>query len=86
MRQLFCPSFKDASCQAPEVHTGDSNLPNVDRHRIVVYAHNFVDPLTGVHTQKVESVWSQLKLGQKRRKGLRREDLQSHLDERMWRQ
>ena len=34
MRQLFCPSFKDASCQAPEVHTGDSNLPNVDRHRI----------------------------------------------------
>ena len=28
----------------------------------------------------------QLKLGQKRRKRLRRENLQSYLDERMWRQ
>ena len=61
-------------------------LPNVNRHRVVVHAHNFVDPRTGVHTQEVESAWSQLKLGQKRRKGLRREDLQSYLDERMWRQ
>ena len=59
MQQLFCPSFKDASCQAPEVHIGDFNLPTVDRHRIVVYAHNFVDPLTGVHTKggvRLESI------------------------------
>lgn len=83
------------SCVLPgtEVHSDDWGayrrlqlLPNVNRHRVVVYAHNFVDPRTGVHTQKVESAWSQLKLGQKRRKGLCREDVQSYLDERMWRQ
>ena len=76
-----------------EIHTDDwgayrriIQLPNVRRHRVVVHAHNFVDPRTGVHTQEVESCWSQLKLGQKERKGLRREDLQSYFDERMWRQ
>ena len=76
-----------------EVHSDDWGayrrlqlLPNVNRHRVVVHAHNFVDPRTGVHTQEVESAWSQLKVGQKRRKGLRREDVQSYLDERMWRQ
>ena len=76
-----------------EVHSDDwaayrrlQLFPNVNRHRVVVHAHNFVDPRTGVHTQEVESAWSQLKLGQKRRKGLRRGDLQSYLDERMWRQ
>ena len=61
-------------------------LPNVNRHQVVENAHNFVDLRTGVHTREVESAWSQLKLRQKRRKGLRREDLQSYLDERMWRQ
>ena len=61
-------------------------LPNASAHRFVVHAQNFVDPRTGIHTQEVESSWSQLKLGQKRRKGIRREDLQAYLDERMWRQ
>ncbi|XP_078380322.1 male abnormal protein mab-31-like [Oculina patagonica] len=61
-------------------------LPNVLAHQVVVHAHNFVDPHTGVHTQEVESAWSQLKLPQKQRKGIRRGDLQSYLDERMWRQ
>ncbi|PFX27065.1 hypothetical protein AWC38_SpisGene8280 [Stylophora pistillata] len=76
-----------------EVHTDDwaaynrlIGLPNINAHEVVVHAHNFVDPRTGVHTQEVESAWSQLKLGRNRRKGLRREDLQSYLDERMWRQ
>ena len=76
-----------------EVHTDDwaayrrvPALRNVSAHKVVVHRHNFVDPRTGVHTQEVESAWSQLKLGQKKRKGLRREDLQSYLDERMWRQ
>ena len=41
---------------------------------------------TGMHTWEVESAWSQLKLGRNRREGLQREDLQSYLDEKMWRQ
>ena len=76
-----------------EVHTDDwaacrrvNTLPNVAAHRVVVHARHFVDPRTGVHTQEAESSWSSLKLGQKRRKGLRKEDLQVYLDERMWRQ
>ena len=76
-----------------EVHTDDwaaynrlIGLPNVSGLQVVVHAHNFVDPCTGVHTQEVESAWSKLKLGRNRRKGLRREDLQSYLDEKMWRQ
>lgn len=63
-----------------------ASLANVRGHQVVVHAHNFVDPRTDVHTQAVESTWAQLKLGQKRRKGIRRRDLQSYLDERMCRQ
>ena len=48
-----------------------------------MHAYSLVDPRTGVHTQEVESARRQLKLGQKRRKGLRREVFQSYLDERM---
>ena len=33
--------------------------------RIVAHARNFVDPLTGFHTQEIESCWNNLKLGQK---------------------
>ena len=65
-----------------EVHTDDwaayrrvNALPNVAAHQVFVHGRHFVDPRTGVHTQKVESSWSSLKLGQKRRKGLRKEDL-----------
>ena len=45
-----------------EVHSDDwaayrrlLRLPNVSAHQVVVHAHNFVDPRTGVHTQEVES-------------------------------
>ena len=76
-----------------EIHTDDwgayrrvARLRNVGAHQVVVHARHFVDPRTGVHTQEVESCWSQLKLGQKKRRGLRRADLQSYLDKRMWRQ
>lgn len=72
------PIIQRCALPGTEVHSDDWGtyrrlqlLPNVNRHRVVVHAHNFVDPRTGVHTQKVESAWSQLKLGQKRRKGLR---------------
>ena len=39
----------------------------------------------GVDTQEIESCWNSLKLGQKTRRRIRREDLQSYLDEQMWR-
>lgn len=68
--------------------TGSSSWidPNVTVHRTVVHKDNFVDPLTGVHTQEVESAWSQLKYHVKREKGIRRADIQNFLNEEMWRQ
>lgn len=61
-------------------------LLSVIAHQVVVYVHDFVDSRTSVHTQKVESTWSQLNLLLKQRKGITREDLQSYLNEWMWRQ
>lgn len=87
------PIIERSVLPGTEVHSDDwrayarlAGIPNVAAHRVVVHARHFVDPRTGVHTQEIESSWSQLKLGQKRRKGLSRKDLQSYLDERMWRQ
>ena len=78
-----------------EVHTHDwaaygnleQHLPNlVARHRVVVHADNFVDPISGVYTQEAESAWAILKGPIKQRRGISKEDLQVYLDERMWRQ
>ena len=76
-----------------EVHTDDwgayrnldRRLNNVATHRVVNHSRYFVDPRTGVHTQEAESCWATLKLKQIMRRGIRRKDMQSYLDERMWR-
>lgn len=77
-----------------EVHTDDwgayrnldRRLNNVATHRVVNHSRHFVDPRTGVHTQEAESCWATLKLKQIVRRGIRRKDMQSYLDDRMWRQ
>lgn len=62
-------------------------LPNkIAVHRVVNHSLNFVDPVTGVHTQTMESAWNVLKLPVKAKKGVAFEDLQFYLDDRMWRQ
>ena len=76
-----------------EIHTDDwgayRNLhlyvPNVNIHRTVVHQNNFVDPVTGIHTQEAESAWARLKYYVKREKGIRQADVQDFLDEQMWR-
>ena len=65
----------------------EQHLPNhVSSHRVVVHTNNFVDPITGVHTQEAESAWAQLKGPVKKRRGISGDDLQSYLNDRMWRQ
>ena len=64
----------------------DHHIHSVSHHQAVVRRLHFVDPVTGIHTQEVESCWNNLKLGQKIRRGIGREDMQSYLDEKMWRQ
>ena len=51
----------------------------------VVHGDSFVDPLTGIHTQEVESAWARLKCCIKREKGIRGGESQYFLDEQMWR-
>ena len=64
----------------------DRRLNNVATHRVVNHSRYFVDPRTGVHTQEAESCWATLKLKQVMKRGIRRKDMQSYLDDRMWRQ
>ena len=60
-----------ARCLQPgsEVYTDDwgayrnleQHLPNqVRQHCVVVHADNFVDQVTGAHTQEAESAWANL--------------------------
>ncbi|KAF9744318.1 hypothetical protein NGRA_3576 [Nosema granulosis] len=53
-------------------------------HGTVNHRFNFVDPITGVHTQHVESFWNAHKEKIKAMKGVRACQLQSHLDEFMF--
>ena len=61
-------------------------LNNVNMHQVVVHRLYFVYPVTGVHTQEIESCWNNLKFSQKMGRGERRDDIQAYLDEQMWRQ
>ena len=92
-RATLMPILQRVLLPGTEIHSDDwgaySNLPahtpSVQTHGVVVHAANFVDPVTGVHTQEVESAWSRLKYKVKMRKGISNYDLQSFLNEHMWR-
>lgn len=55
-------------------------------HLTVNHSTNFVDPLTGATTNRVESQWQKVKQKNKERYGTGRGTLVSHLGEYMWRQ
>ena len=65
-----------------QVHT----LPNVSSHSTVNHSLEFVDPVTGTHTQNVESYWNRVKIRFKKMKGCHESQLPSYLDEFMWRE
>ena len=50
-------------------------------HHTVNHSLNFVDPVTQVHTQNIESYWGRKKMKLKRMRGTTREMLPSYLDE-----
>lgn len=93
-RATLNPILQRVLLPGSEVHSDDwaayrnlpRHVPNVSVHRVVVHKDHFVDPRTGIHTQEVESTWSQLKYHVKRERGIRRLDLQDFLNEEMWRQ
>ena len=55
-------------------------------HGVVVHQENFVDPLTGVHTQNIEAYWSRAKHKIKAVYGSTLPLIPSYLDEFMWRE
>ena len=61
-------------------------LPNVSRHRTVNHSVNFVDSVTRVHTQHIESYWNRVKQKLKRMKRCSRAMLSGYLDEFMWKE
>lgn len=56
------------------------------QHGAVNHSRHFVDPVTGVHTQTVESYWNRVKTKLKRMKGCDGNQLAGYLDEFMWRE
>ena len=58
--------------------TAVGELPNVAQHRIVNHSLNFVDPVTGVHTQRVESYWNRVKIKFKSMRGVQKHMLPSY--------
>lgn len=55
-------------------------------HLQVNHTYNFVDPVTGAHTQNIENSWKNAKMRNKRQHGTHRAMLDSYLCEWMWRQ
>lgn len=48
---------------------------NIDyEHKKITHKYNFVDPITGVHTQNVESFNNKIKMDIKAQKGVRNQD------------
>ncbi len=64
-----------------------NNLQNIGYgHESVIHADNFVDPVTGVHTNGVEAYWSRAKQKIKAVYGWRLHMVPSYLDEFLWRE
>ena len=55
-------------------------------HEVVIHDQNFVDPVTGVHTNGVEAYWSRAKQKIKAVYGSRLHMIPAYLDEFMWRE
>ena len=62
------------------------SLPRVAAHQTVNHSLHFVDPVTNVHTQNVESYWNRVKIKLKKMKGCHAQHLPGYLDEFMWRE
>ena len=68
---------------------GIANLPGGYQHLTVNHSMNFVDPITGSHTQSIENTWGRFKKKIKKSHGLtvaNNDRYTDYLQEFMWRQ
>ena len=72
----------NAECSPLKVQS----LPNVSSHSTVNHSVHFVDPITGVHTQNIESYWNRVKYKIKKMKGVLGDKIPEYLDEFLWRE
>ena len=63
-----------------------ASLPNIASHGTVNHSIEFVNSVTGVHTQNIESYWNRIKIKLKRMRGVTEQQLPLYLDEFMWRE
>ena len=82
IEEHYYPSYRRTPPQEPLFI--QMNLPTVAG--LVNHSRHFVDPVTGVHTQMVESYWNRVKTKLKRMKGCDSNQLPGYLDEFMWRE
>ena len=66
------------------------NIPQIEgcfyAHETVNHSENFVDPVSGAHTQTVENMWRNCENKFKKMLGVQSTTVESHIDEFMWRQ
>ena len=69
-------------------YSGIDQIPVVPRyqHCTVNHSRNFVDPITGVHTNEIENMWKNVKHKFKSMAGVHSHMVQSYIDEFLWRQ
>ena len=60
-----------------------SRMKNFEHHTVNRSLH-FVDPVTNVHTNAIESAWRVFKQKSKQMHGIKRGHIQSYMDEHMW--
>ena len=63
-----------------------SNLPNIASYQAVNHSIQFVNPVTGVHAQNVESYWNRAKIKLKRMRGCHEPEIAGYLDKFMCRE
>ena len=71
-----------------EIHTLENNPLLIDMnytHEWVNHSRNFVDPITGAHTQRIEGVWEiRIKQHLKIMRGCHKDLLPTYLDMFLW--
>ena len=71
------------------IHTDGAQVYKILKHhythKSVVHDRNYVDPVTGVHTNSIENFWGNLKMKLKSVRGSQKQMLDGHLDEFVYR-